>query len=206
MVEASQVKRENRIAIADGGFDTLIEKSGIYRFDADRPRVAVYEGKVKVLADDRAIEVGKGKDLALGVDTKPRKFDRDQTDDLYAWSKLRSGYLAETNEATVRTVFAGGSGLVGNGWYWNPWYHSWAFVPADGYLMSPFGFGFYSPSYWYNYGPVYGGYYGGYYPYRTYRAVRPGIVGGGRVGRGFTPSPMVRGGGVSRPLGRGARM
>src|SRR6185437_3876807 len=70
MIEAQQVKDENRIAIADHGVDTLIEKKGLYRFDANQPMVSVYDGKVKVLADDRTIEVGKGKELALVTETK----------------------------------------------------------------------------------------------------------------------------------------
>ena len=207
MVEASWVRDENRIAVTDGGIDTLILKRGVYRFDADRPKVAVFDGKVRVLADDKGIEFGKGKELALGVDTKPRKFDRDQTDDLYAWSKLRSGYLAEANQAAVQTVVVGGPGWYGSGWYWTPAFRTWAFVPGDGYLMSPFGFGFYSPSYWSSWGPVYS------YPY--YRS-RPAYVGrgfsspaAGGFSRGRVPAmsaPAMRGGGGVRALGRGARM
>jgi len=166
MVEAAQVRDENRIDVIDGGADVRIEKHGIYRFDADHPTVAVFDGKAKVMNDGKGIDVGKGKELALNVDTKPHSFDRDQTDDLYAWSKLRSGYLAEANMAAVQTVVVGGPGWYGSGWYWSPWYRSWAFVPGDGYLMSPFGFGFYSPSYWYSAGPVFG------YPYR-YHTVGP---------------------------------
>jgi len=36
MVEAQQVRKENRIDVLDHGVDILIEKDGIYRFDADR--------------------------------------------------------------------------------------------------------------------------------------------------------------------------
>jgi hypothetical protein len=148
--------------------ETVIEKKGLYRFDSG-PTVAVYDGKAKVLANDREIEVDKGKEFTPGSDEKPRKFDRDQTDALYAWSKLRSGYLAEANEAAIGTIVVNGPGWYGSGWYWSPWYRTWAFVPGAGYLASPFGFGFYSPSYWHSYGPVYP------YPY-AYRSVYPGRV------------------------------
>jgi hypothetical protein len=202
MVEAQQVEKENRIDVLDRGFDTLIEKKGIYRFDADRPTVAVFDGKVKVLGDDGSIEVGKGKELALGAETKPHKFDRDRTDSLYDWSKLRSGYLAEANQAYAQTVVVTDPGWYGNGWYWNRWYNTWAFVPGAGYLTSPFGFGFYSPGYWYGGGgPIYVRPIG---PGRVWR----GPVTGGHPAMRVPPSrggAPIRGGG-GRTLGRGARM
>jgi len=205
MVEAAQVRDENRIDVIDGGVDVRIQKRGIYRFDADRPTVAVFDGKVKVLNDGKGIEVGKGKQLALNVDPKPRSFNRDQTDDLYAWSKLRSGYLADANMAAVQTVVVGGPGWYGTGWYWSPWYRSWAFVPGDGYLLSPFGFGFYSPSYWYSVGPVFG------YPYRGYgyRAIGPARGAYYHGAPAFRGTPGFRGapaGGGARSSGRGGRM
>ena len=195
MIEAQQVEKENRIDVVDHGIETLIEKRGIYRFDADRPSVAVYDGKVKVLADDRTVEVGKGKELALGAETKPHKFDRDRTDGLYDWSKLRSSYMAEANQSYAETVVVAnpdwyGTGWYGTGWYWNPWYHTWAFVPGDGWFNSPFGYGFYSPGYWYPRGPVY------------VRPVGPGRIWHGPANRGV-PSRVPSGG---RTLGRGARM
>jgi hypothetical protein len=197
MIEAQEVQKENRIDLIDHGVDTLIAKKGIYRFTADPPEISVYDGKAQVLRNDRTIEVGKGKELALTGDLKPRKFDRDQTDNLYAWSKLRSGYLAEANQASAGTIVVGGPGWYGAGWYWNPWYRTYAFLPATGFLYSPFGFGFYSPGYWYG-GPA-------FYPYR----VVPGRVWTAPPRGGFfRPAPMRApvGGGAVRSLGRGARM
>ena len=208
MVEAAQVFDANRIDVIDHGVDTLILKKGIYRFDADRPTVAVYDGKAKVLSDDRGIEVKKGKELALGTATKPQKFNRDQTDSLYAWSKLRSSYLADANQAIVQNIEIGGPGWYGTGWYWNPWYSSWAFVPADGYLFSPFGFGFYSPAYWYSVGPGFYGRFGRPYRYYPgYRAVTPvpALRGNGGFVRGGGPAMHLPERGGMRPMARGGR-
>jgi hypothetical protein len=85
---------------------------------------------------------------------KPQKFDRHETDDLFAWSKLRSQYLAEANASSAQTVLVSNPGWwAGTGWYWNPWYSTWSFMPGTGYLYNPWGFGFYSPSYWRYYNP-----------------------------------------------------
>ena len=194
MLEVDLLEKENRLLVRDGAADVKIDKKGLYAFDASQPLVAVYDGKASVQLEDRTVDVGKGKNLPLtGSALKPQKFDRNQTDDLYAWSKLRSEYVAEANASSVQTVVASNPGwFAGTGWYWNPWYSTWAFVPGSGFLDSPWGFGFYSPAYWYYNPPVY--YYG-----------RPGRVfaGGGVVRR-----PAVGSGVVGRPApagGSGAR-
>src|ERR1051326_3720705 len=47
MVEAAQVEKENRIDVVDHGVNTILEKHGIYEFNADNPMVAVYNGKAQ---------------------------------------------------------------------------------------------------------------------------------------------------------------
>jgi hypothetical protein len=146
--------------------------------------------------NDGTVDVGKGKQLRLDPNArlKPQKFDRDEHDALYNWSKLRSQYLAEANEASVRTIVVNRGGWYGSGWYWNPYFDTWSYVPGDGLFMSPFGFGFYSPAYWYYNRPVY---YYGYGPGRVWRGGggwRHPV--GGSNGGTRTPPPAVGGSGV----------
>jgi len=158
LVEADQVEKENDLQVLDHGIETQMVKNGLYDFRADQPRVAVYDGKARVLREDRSIDVGKGKELSLvqNAPRKPQGFDRHQTDGLYAWSKLRSQYLSEVNASSAQMLVVNNPGWwYGPGWFWNPWYSSWAFVPAYDYFFSPFGFGLYSPAYWSYYPPVY---------------------------------------------------
>jgi len=193
LVEVDAIAKENHLEVADHGTRTLLEKKGIYQFGADQPGLRVYDGKAAVTVADRTIDVGKGKELLFTADTrlKPRSFDRHQTDQLYAWSKVRSGYLAEANLSSAQMVVVDNPGWWGGtGWYWNPWYSTWAFLPGDGFLYSPFGYGFYSPAYWYYNPPLY--YYGGR-PWRGPLGVHRGVAAGG--------SPAVRG--FSAPVGRG---
>ena len=191
MVEVDQIEKENHLVIVDNEVNTTIQKKGLYEFQASPANVSVYDGKAVVQIDDRNIDVDKGKQLALTAGVrKAQKFDTEHRDQLYAWSKLRSGYMAEANAASAQTIIVDNPGwYYGTGWYWNPWFDSWAFVPGAGYLYSPFGFGFYSPGFAYYGGPFYGGFYRGYYPHRGFR-------GAGRVG-GFraSPGPAFRGSG-----------
>lgn len=187
MVEVDQIEKENRLEIITGGVTTTMEKNGIYQFDADQPRLEVHDGEAVVHIDDRNVEVKKGKQLSLvasAANPKARGFDRNQTDDLYAWSKLRSEYVAEASQASAQTIFVNNLGWYGNGWYWNPWFDSWAFVPAYGYAFyNPFGFGFYGPGFFAYGRPFYGG-----YGYRAFGGVAPRgafVGGGGFHGGGF---------------------
>jgi uncharacterized membrane protein len=160
MVEADQLEKENHLDIIDHGVNTVLEKKGIYEFNANNPAVAVYDGKARVQQDDRSKDVGKGKRLALADNPglKVQKFNRNEDqDELYAWSKLRSEYMAQANQESAQMVYANNPGWwSGAGWYWSPWYNTWAFLPGDGFLYSPFGFPYYSPGFWYNYAPYYG--------------------------------------------------
>jgi hypothetical protein len=183
LVEADQVLEGNHLVVSDNGIDTAIVKNGLYRFTTNPAQLAVYDGKAQVFIDERSLEVGKGKELALvaGATLKTQGFDRKLGDQLYEWSSVRSQYVAEANQSSVQYIVAGGYpwGWYGLGWYWNPWFSSWAFVPGAGYFGGPFGYGFYSPAYWRAYPPA------SYY-------VRPGVTASFRGG--FAPAVGMGGG------------
>ena len=158
MVEATDLKESNNIRISDKGSVTTLEKNGLYQFDATQGSVEVYDGKAQVRENDHTVDLKKGKMTETAV-LKTEKFDRkDDSDDLYRWSDLRSQYLSEASASSARTYVVGGSGWAGGGWYWNPYYSFYSYLPGNGFLYSPFGYGFFSPIGFRNY---YGGYYRG---------------------------------------------
>lgn len=192
MVEATDLHKDNRISLLDERANISLLKNGLYQVDGDNDVVRVFDGKAEVSVDDRNVEVKGGHEIDLSAPLhdnklKTEKFDKkdaESRDPLYQWSRVRSEYLGE---ATAAYPYYGSSGFVGGGWFWNPGWSTWAFLPADGFLYSPFGYGLYSPwSYW---GGGYGGYYGGGVIVR-----RPIVRGGG--GRVVRPS-----GGFSRGAG-----
>jgi hypothetical protein len=191
LLEVADLQKENHLAVVDSGITSEVAKKGLYRFDADTPMAQVYDGKLKVYQNDGMTDVGKGKEVRLGsnADVKPQKFDRNEKDDLYRWSELRSKYLADANAASVQTLMVSGApGWYGTGWYWNPWYSAWSFVPGTGLWASPFGYSFYSPRYWATSRPVYIAPYA--YPhigrgFATRVPAARGLAGRGFAGRGF---------------------
>jgi len=167
MVEVADLLKDNNIEILGRGGSMRLEKPGLYRMTADDPpTAAVIEGKAELNYGDRKIDLGKGHQAIIAANLKAEKFNAKKEDDLYAWSNVRSEYDAGASYASARSAtvnsynngynntyggWAGYPGGFGNGfgpgWYYNGMWNSWAWMPANGYFFSPFGWGFYSPSY-----------------------------------------------------------
>jgi hypothetical protein len=231
LVEVAEIHPENNIRINQGNTATQLMKPGLYEFDADRGRTFVFDGEAMVQTGGRAIEV-KGDhtlDLTAAGKLHPRKFDKKGSeDDFYRWASLRSSYVSEANIDAART-YAGVNGWApqlwgGDGWYWDPGFDAYTFLPGDGIFFSPFGWGFYSP--WCAFqAPFYGGYGRGYRQFGPgYRprnaaarqsgaaghafsvrgsAVRSGAFGGGGVRGGASGFRGGGGGGGFRGGGGG---
>jgi hypothetical protein len=205
LIEVAEIHKENELRVDVNGVTTEILKTGLYDFDADRNQVRVFDGKASVQENSTQVEVKEGREFNLndGGSLKTEKFDKKAyKNDLYNWSSLRSEYLAEANTDAARTYVVGSTGWLGGGWYWSPWYDAYTFIPASGFLYSPFGWGFYSPRLVYRspylyYGRFHHRFYGGYRGrgfYRGYGFRGPGFY----RGRGFYGGGGIRGGGFSR--------
>lgn len=202
-VEIAELHQYNQLRLDENGASTYMLKDGLYAFDANRDQVSVLKGEALVQDNDQQVKLKGGRELDLNQTArlKPAKFDKKtfETSELYRFSDLRSSYLAEANVDMARQYYAGGPNWYGAGWYWDPSFWAYTWLPGDGILYSPFGWGFYSP--WYvGYAPIYYGGYGfgygygyrGPYGYRNYARnftqTAPGRVGPGRTVAGL-PSP-----------------
>ena len=184
MVEVAEIHDQNNLRISEGGLETRLVKKGLYEFDADRQEIVVFDGKAEVQDGDHTIGVDGGKRLGLNTNDvntnaqlKAHGFDKDEykQSDIYQWSSLRSSYLAEANVDAARVYVSNGyygPGWVGAGWYWSPGFGGYTFIPGNGILYSPFGFGFYSPLVVFR-SPLF---------FRFGGPFRPGFVGGFRPG------------------------
>ena len=195
-------------------------KPALYEFENNPGVVRVFKGQAEVQAGERQVKVKGGHELALAPENAKLKatgFDKNnyETADLYRWSSLRSQYLAQANVNAAQIYYS--NGWSGPGWYWDPFFASYTFIPGAGVLYSPFGWGFYSPAFIYAYGPrfygspgFYGrpGFYGVPHAYAPRAGVRPiaprvaapraggfHAMGGGFHGGGFAGG---HGGGMAR--------
>ncbi len=214
MVEADQVLPANHILINLGPAATVrLLKNGLYDFDAAHGQVRVFDGRAQVNIAGKDHMVQAGHEFAVNVaKPKARGFDKKaQEDAFYRWSSLRSSYLAEANADAARSFAQGyygqGSGYPGYGspyygaygaygydpgWFWDPYWDAYTWLPWDGIFFSPFGWGFYSPGFAYA-APFYGrggyGYRGGYHNF----------------GAGYRPSVAAHSGGSGQIAGNGFR-
>ena len=200
MVEVDELFKENNISVVVDGSTTQLEKQGLYAFNADQPSVEVLDGKAVVREGDSRVQLTKGHEALLAESQPPvkQKYDKSQVEDdpLYRWSKLRSEYATEANIDSGNMLLAEG-GWWGPGWYWDPFWSDFAFMPGMGMFWGPFGFPFFSP--WtVGWAPYYGfrGGFGGYYHYAAAAGRVPAL---GRVptrgSAGFRPLPRSAAGG-----------
>ena len=115
MIEVDYKPKAGHMDVMEGGADTQLLKEGLYKFDAERGSVEVIEGKASVAENGHSKDIGKGKELMLAnTALKPVSVDTKKEDDLYRWSSVRDGYLAQANYATAENMYVDGG--WGPGW------------------------------------------------------------------------------------------
>jgi hypothetical protein len=152
MVEVDELYKENNLRIRQPGADTRITKTGLYDFDASNGDVRVFDGKAVVRADDHDVTLKKNHEFQLNsAKLKAKGFNKDQVtknDDLYRWSSRFGVPVGCSDVNAAQMYYANGvvrTGMVGSGWYWDPWFAGYTFLPGSGFFYNPFGWGFYSP-------------------------------------------------------------
>ena len=165
-VEVTSIYPQNHLIVDEGLAKTRLLKAGFYDFNANQGEIRVFSGQAELTDGDRSITIKSGHEVNLGnPELKARGFDKKASeDDLYQWSSLRSSYLAQANVDIAPQYYANGDwgpGWLGAGWYWDPWFSGFTYLPAEGIFYSPFGWGFYSPFVVGGWGWPY--YYGGHY-------------------------------------------
>jgi len=148
LMEVDQLYKENDLSVVVDGSTTKIEKQGLYEFQAEPAAVRVIDGQAAVYEGTAHVTVKKGHEasLANGQPLKSHGLNQEavESDPLYRWSKLRGEYEADANLNAAYMVGVTG-GWYGPGWYWDPFWGFYSFLPGAGFFYSPFGWGFYSP-------------------------------------------------------------
>jgi uncharacterized membrane protein YgcG len=196
MIEVDRQTTGAKIDVLEHGVTASILKYGLYRFNGDQGRMEVIDGQLRVTENGKTKDVGKGHAaLVNGGPLTTVGFNRNAEDDLYRWSSVRSAYLAEANAFSAQSIYGGYAPYpaaygpsADAGWYWDPYFAMWSWLPWDGFFYSPFGYPFFSPRYAgyagrFGYGRGYAGLAG---RSGVSLAARSGFAGGGFHGGGFS--------------------
>jgi len=164
-VEVDEYHSQQNLIVDEDGSSSYLVHTGLYDFDPQQGLIRVIKGQAVVVYNDHHVRVNPGREVNLFPETaklKTTKFNVGQykkDNPLYSWTKLRSQYLAEANVNEAPYLYGangwgpgwgpgwgeGFYGWYGPGWYWNPWFMSYTFIPGAGMIDSPFVWGFYSP-------------------------------------------------------------
>lgn len=188
LIEVADLVEGSMLTVDLDGTSAAIVKKGLYSFWAGQHSVRVLDGKAEVRNATGETTLKKGDQVLLASNQplKKRDFETKQAkqEPLYVWSKVRGEQQAEANRNSADSLAASGA-WYGPGWYWNPYWSGYAFMPGSGFLYSPFGWGFYG----YGYPRIWGG-----LGYRYYYA--PRHYGHGFRGRWGHHGGWHRGGGL----------
>jgi hypothetical protein len=180
----------------------VLVDSGVYRLDVngDESKLSVWKGKARVGSETGELMKGGRETTVDGGQVVMAKFDRDDKDELDAWSKARSKELskmiASLDRNNVRNSLM--RSYLGRRWNMLNSFGVWVYDPFRGTnCFLPFGYGWSSP-----YGYGFGRYLGWYeLPPIIYYPQNPGPVvtppGGGNPPS--TPGPVDRRGGGRLP-------
>lgn len=133
-------------------YEIRMVKHGLVEFGSDPSEMKVYKGEVEVSTSDNKAIIKDGQKMPFAAGLVAEKFDTKNADDLYLWARDRSQSLSAANMTSARTLNANCLTNCGNsGWYYNPDLGMITYIPGYGMMMSPFGFGYFSPGVIYNY-------------------------------------------------------
>ena len=161
--------KDSPVVLLYKDYEIRMVKHGLAELNSDPGQLKVFKGEVLVEASGDAgihnrATVKDGRMISFSAALVTEKFDEKVGDDLYLWARDRSQVLSAANMSSARTLSSGsgygygaGSGFSGlgygygglgawnGGWYYNPFFGMYTFVPPSGTMYSPWGFGFFSP-------------------------------------------------------------
>ena len=159
LLQIDELFEGNSIALTYQDFTIQFLRRGIYRLAAEPPELRVYSGQAAVEHNGETKVVKEGRSRALMDRLQAAKFDKKDVDDLYRWSRHRSEYIAMANVSAASTMRNSGMFWGTTGWYWNPYFGMFTFIPPGDVCYDPWGFAYWSPFTVYRYVSGWPGYF-----------------------------------------------
>ena len=147
LIESSRelAQKENFVTILYKGSAAHLRKSGIYRFDSEPAQFRVFSGEAEVETGANVLIVKSGKLVSFDGLVAVEKFDPKDGDELNRWSERRAEYVSMANVSAAKYVSNSGTGWHSSGWYFNPYFGMFTYIPMNGMFNSPYGYSYFSP-------------------------------------------------------------
>lgn len=168
LVEVSEGLTDTAVNVTVKEVTASLRKMVLARFSTTSG-VRIYKGEAELTASGAKHTLKDGREFLFGENITA-KFDVKTTDALFRWANRRAEYIAMANVSTARLAQKDGYSGYSSGWYLNPYYGLYTYLPIGGGMYrSPFGYMYYSPSRVYRY-------------YQNYVAARTPVYAGGGAG------------------------
>jgi hypothetical protein len=145
ILECAELLEDNSVTLSYGSYNLAVRKAGLYRVDAEAGTAKVFEGELQVAGNGQTLLLRKGKLTQLGSLLVAEKFDNKVNDAFYRWASRRAEPLSVASFSGARSIYNTGSIWSTGGWYFNPYFGMFTYIPVRGYYNCPFGYRFYSP-------------------------------------------------------------
>jgi len=152
--------KDSPVTLLYKDYEIRMRTHGLIEITSDPSQMKVFKGEAEVATADNRVVVKDGRLLPFSAGLTTEKFDGKTGDDLYLWTRDRSGDLSAANMSSARSLSSGsgygtgnglGSGAWNGGWYFNSFFDMYTYVPGAGTMWNPFGYGFFSPATIYGY-------------------------------------------------------
>lgn len=161
VVESDDPMKENAVTLVYNDYEIRVRKSSVFSLQSEPAQLKVYHGEAAVAHQMDMVTVKAGHLLPFTAALAMEKFDPKMGDELTRWSQRRGEAIAAANMSSAKSLKDSGASWSRSGWYYNPYYSMYTYLPLSGTVWSPYGYGFYSPYTVYRYLPYQYGYGGG---------------------------------------------
>jgi hypothetical protein len=144
IIEAAEIGKDNAITVLFRDAEIALRKHGVYRVDADQNRVRVYDGEALVARGGQTVTLKDGRETVITGVLAAEKFNSKVGDAFLRWAARRAEYVAVANMSAARYIGDSDRRSRYQGWYFNPYFGCFTYLPGSGIYSSWFGPRYYS--------------------------------------------------------------
>lgn len=150
VLEVMDRTKENIVALHYQDLVIVPRREGLYKVGGAIPELMVYDGQADIVSGKTRQSFKRGRAVLLQELAVVRKFNPSMGDGLIQWSIRRGEQLALASRSVVGSMLDQRSSWRSGGWFWNPSFGLFTFIPARGQYCGYFGYCFYTPQAYYS--------------------------------------------------------